>query len=48
MLEMRGGYKFAGNSYEIFEKFFGTSNPFTEIIEGRLNCFNIRICKERY
>ena len=24
-----GGYKFKGNSYEIFEKFFGTSNPHT-------------------
>lgn len=25
----KGGYKFLGNSFEIFEKFFGTSNPFT-------------------
>lgn len=24
-----GGYKFSGNSLEIFEKFFGTANPFT-------------------
>ena len=28
-LGYRGGYKFQGNSFEIFEKFFGTSNPFT-------------------
>jgi len=25
----KGGYKFSGNTYEIFEKFFGTSNPHT-------------------
>jgi hypothetical protein len=25
----KGGYKFLGNSHEIFEKFFGTINPFT-------------------
>lgn len=24
---MKGGYKFGGNAYEIFEKFFGTINP---------------------
>lgn len=31
---MKGGYRFGGNSYEIFEKFFGTSNPFTIAIDG--------------
>ena len=25
----KAGYHFQGNSYEIFEKFFGTANPFT-------------------
>ena len=30
-----GGYSFSGNSYEIFEKFFGTSNPFTIAIDGK-------------
>lgn len=25
----RGGYRFSGNTLEIFEKFFGTDNPFT-------------------
>ena len=29
----KGGYKFLGNSFEIFEKFFGTSNPFTIALE---------------
>ena len=24
-----GGYKFAGNAHEIFERFMGTGNPFT-------------------
>ncbi|CDW91696.1 UNKNOWN [Stylonychia lemnae] len=28
-----GGYRFAGNSYEIFDKFFGTSNPFSDVLE---------------
>lgn len=27
-LDLKGGYTFAGNPEEIFEKFFGTSNPF--------------------
>jgi DnaJ-class molecular chaperone len=31
-----GGYRFSGNTYEIFEKFFGTSNPFTIAIDGNL------------
>ena len=25
----KAGYQFQGNSFEIFEKFFGTTNPFT-------------------
>lgn len=25
----KGGYKFTGNTDEIFERFFGTENPFT-------------------
>ena len=25
----KGGYRFSGSTKEIFEKFFGTSNPFT-------------------
>ena len=28
---LKGGYKYGGNAYEIFEKFFGTWNPFTLI-----------------
>lgn len=32
-LEIIGGYRFGGNSYEIFDKFFGTSNPFTDKLE---------------
>lgn len=27
-LGLKAGYHFQGNSYEIFEKFFGTTNPF--------------------
>lgn len=33
LLGMIGGYRFAGNSYEIFEKFFGSQNPFTDRLE---------------
>ena len=29
----KGGYKFQGNSHEIFEKFFGTLNPFTVALD---------------
>jgi DnaJ-class molecular chaperone len=37
----KGCYKFAGNSFEIFEAFFGTTNPFFEIIDGTpLTSFN--------
>jgi DnaJ family protein B protein 13 len=27
---LTAGYRFSGNSYEIFEKFFGVSNPYAE------------------
>jgi hypothetical protein len=30
---MVGGYRYAGNSYEIFEKFFGNLNPFADTHE---------------
>jgi DnaJ-class molecular chaperone len=33
-LDKRGGYKFGGNSFEIFEKYFGSTNPFTEDFDG--------------
>lgn len=32
-VETCGGYRYAGNSYEIFEKFFGSTNPFTDKLE---------------
>lgn len=32
---IKGGYRFSGNTYEIFEKFFGTSNPFTVALDGK-------------
>jgi len=32
---LKGGYRFSGNSYEIFEKFFGTNNPFTVSLDGK-------------
>jgi len=35
-LGFKGGYKFSGNSLEIFEKFFGTSNPFTIALDGNI------------
>ena len=28
-----GGYRYGGNSFEIFEKVFGTSNPFADRLE---------------
>ena len=31
---LKGGYKFLGNAHEIFEKFMGTSNPFTLVRDG--------------
>ena len=33
LLEIKGGYRFNGNSYEIFEQFFGSPNPFTDTVE---------------
>lgn len=38
---VKGGYRFSGNTYEIFEKFFGTSNPFTVSLDGK---FSMYIC----
>lgn len=29
----KAGYKFQGNSFEIFEKFFGTLNPYTVALD---------------
>jgi DnaJ family protein B protein 13 len=31
--EIVGGYRFAGNSYEIYDKFFGSTNPFVDKLE---------------
>jgi hypothetical protein len=28
-----GGYRYGGNSFEIYEKVFGTMNPFAERLE---------------
>jgi DnaJ-class molecular chaperone len=28
-----GGYRYAGNSFEIFDRFFGTTNPFAERLD---------------
>ena len=33
----KAGYTFQGNSYEIFEKFFGTANPFTVALDSNGN-----------
>lgn len=32
ILDFKGGYRFGGNPEEIFEKFFGTNNPFASLI----------------
>jgi hypothetical protein len=32
-VELLGGYRFGGNSYEIFESFFGSSNPWVDKLE---------------
>ena len=32
-LGFKAGYKFLGNSFEIFEKFFGTQNPHTVVLD---------------
>jgi len=31
----KGGYRFGGNPEEVFEKFFGTNNPFAYIIDNK-------------
>ena len=36
ILGLVGGYRFNGNTNEIFEKFFGTSNPFTISLDGTI------------
>ncbi|TNV72528.1 hypothetical protein FGO68_gene10145 [Halteria grandinella] len=33
----RGGYRFSGNTNQIFEQFFGTNNPFTSTLDGKGN-----------
>lgn len=33
VLDIVGGYRYPGNSFEIFDKFFGSSNPFAEKLE---------------
>lgn len=33
ILDLIGGYRYGGNSYEIFDKFFGSSNPYTDKLE---------------
>lgn len=30
--DFRGGYRFGGNPEEIFEKFFGSKNPFAHVL----------------
>lgn len=32
-IAFKGGYRYAGNSHEIYEKFFGGTNPFFEKLE---------------
>jgi DnaJ family protein B protein 13 len=32
--DLKGGYRFAGNPEAIFEGFFGTSNPFAQLIDS--------------
>ena len=32
----KGGFHYSGNSHDIFEKFFGTSNPFAISLDGNL------------
>jgi hypothetical protein len=31
---MMGGYRFSGNTLEIFDNFFGTDNPFTITLDS--------------
>lgn len=35
--ELKGGYKYAGNAHQIFEKFMGTANPFALIRDTEKN-----------
>ncbi len=46
--DIKGAYKYGGNAYEIFEKFFGTTNPFALIKDGNYlsNIICIRISKK--
>lgn len=32
---LKGGFKYSGNAFQLFEKFFGTVNPFTVIKDGQ-------------
>ena len=32
--DLKGGYAFLGNSFEIFEEVFGNASPFIDLIEG--------------
>jgi len=36
-----GGYRFSGNTLEIFDKFFGTDNPFTITLDSKLYNINL-------
>ena len=33
ILDLKGGYAFLGNSFEIFEEVFGNSSPFIDLVE---------------
>jgi hypothetical protein len=33
IIEIIGGYRYGGNSFEIFDRVFGSTNPFTEKME---------------
>jgi hypothetical protein len=37
----RGGYRFSGSVREIFEGFFGTDNPYTITLDGKLRSYNV-------
>lgn len=36
IVDLKGGYTFSGNPEVVFEKFFGTSNPFAQLIGNLL------------
>jgi hypothetical protein len=36
----RGGYRFSGNTMEIFDKFFGTDNPFTITLDSKFSLYS--------